>query len=67
MDKGDTFKLNRIMSRNWFDSILSALCFMNRDVPYEDGFLQIRQLEEVWNHNMAQHIFRHGSMSLMSP
>ena len=55
MAKGAPFRLNSIMSRNRFDSILSALRFMNREVPYEDGFLQLRQLEEAWNHNMAQH------------
>ena len=54
MAKGDPFRLNRIMSRNHFDSILGALSFTNREVPYEDGFLQMRQLEEAWNQNMAQ-------------
>ena len=48
MAKGAPFRLNRIMSRNRFDSILSALRFTNREVPYEDGFLQMRQLEESW-------------------
>ena len=52
--KGDPFILNSIMSRKRFDSILSALRFTNREVPYEDGFLQMRQLEEAWNQNMAQ-------------
>ena len=57
MDKGAPFRLNRIMSCNRFDSILSALRFTNREVPYEDGFLQMRQLEESWNQNMAQQFF----------
>ena len=55
MDKGAPFRLNLIISRNQFDSILSALRFTNGEVPYEDGFFQMRQLEEAWNHNMAQH------------
>ena len=54
MAKGTPLRLNRIMSRNRFDSIISDLRFTNREVPYEDGFLQMRQLEEAWNHNMAQ-------------
>ena len=52
--KGDPFRINSIMSRNRFDSIISALCFNNREVPYEDGFLQMRRLEEDWNQNMSQ-------------
>ena len=54
MAKGAPFRLNRIMYRNRFDYILSALRFTNREMPYEDGFLQMRQFEEAWNHNMAQ-------------
>ena len=38
MAKGARFRLNSIMSCNQFDSILSALSFTNREVPYEDGF-----------------------------
>ena len=54
MDKCAQFRLNRIMSRNQFDSILNALRFTNKEVPYEDDFFQMRQLEESWNQNMAQ-------------
>ena len=54
MAKCAPFRLNRIMPRNRFDSILGALSFNNIEVPYEDGFLQMRQLEEDWNQNMAQ-------------
>ena len=54
MDKGDQFRLNRIMSSNRVDSILGDICFTNRDVPYEDGSLQIRQLDETWKHNISQ-------------
>ena len=57
MAKGAPFKLNRIMSRNRFDYILSALNFNNREVPYEDGLLKMRQLEESCNQNMDQQIF----------
>ena len=57
MAKGAPFILNRIMSRKRFDSILSALCFTNREVPYDYGFFQMRQLEEAWNQNMAQQFF----------
>ena len=54
MAKGAPFRLNCIMSRNRFDSILGALRFTNREVPYEDGFLKMRQLEEACNQNMDQ-------------
>ena len=57
MAKGAPFRLNSIMSRNWFDAILIAIRFTNREVPYEDGFLQMRQLEEAWNQNMSQQFF----------
>ena len=57
MAKCATFRLNSIMPRNRFDSILGALSFNNIEVPYEDGFLQMRQLEEAWNQNMAQQFF----------
>ena len=33
MAKSDLFRLNCILSRNWFDSILRALSFTNREVP----------------------------------
>ena len=55
------------MSRNRFDYILSALSFINREVPYEDGLLKMRQLEESWNQNMYQQFSHHVSMFLMSP
>ena len=54
MDKGDPFILNFIISCKQFDYILSALCFTNIDMPYEDGFLKMRQWEEAWNKNMDQ-------------
>ena len=54
MAKGAPFRLNIIMYHNWFDYIFIALHFTNREVPYEDGFFQMCQLEEAWNHNMAQ-------------
>ena len=52
MAKGDPFIINPIMSCNRFDYILSALSFTNRDMSYEDGFFQMRQLEEAWNQNI---------------
>ena len=67
MDKGASFILNRIMYRNRFYSILRALSFTNREVPYEDGFLKMCQLKESWNQNIAQQFFHHSSMFLMSP
>ena len=54
MAKGAPFRLNCIMYRNRFDTILSALHFTNREVRYEDDFLQMRQLEKAWNQNMTQ-------------
>ena len=67
MAKCAPFRLNRIIYRNRFNSIFSALRFTNREVPYEDGFFHMRQLEEAWNQNMAQQFCHHGSMFLMSP
>ena len=43
MDKVAPIRLNCIMSCNRFDSIIGALCFTNREVTHEDGFLQMRQ------------------------
>ena len=57
MAEGAPFILNLIMSRNQFNYILGALRSTNREVPYEYGFLQMRQLEEAWNQNMAQQFF----------
>ena len=57
MVKVAPFRLNLIMSRNRFDYILSDLSFTNREVPYEDGLLKMRQLEEAWNQNMDQQFF----------
>ena len=57
MAKGVPFRLNHMMSCNWFDYIFSDICFNNREVPYKDGFFHTRQLGESWNQNMAQHIF----------
>ena len=57
MPKGAPFRINIIMSHNRFDSILSAILFTNREVPYKDGFFQMRQLEEAWNQNMDQPFF----------
>ena len=54
MAEGDPLRLNCIMSHNHFDSILRDLRFTNREVPYQDGFLQMCQLEGSWNQNMAQ-------------
>ena len=54
MAEGAPFRINRIMSCNRFDYIFSALRFTNREFPYKDGFFQMRQFEEAWNHNMAQ-------------
>ena len=54
MAKGAPFRLNHIMSCNQFYSILGALGFTSKEVPYKDDFLQMRQLEEAWNQNMAQ-------------
>ena len=45
------------MYRKRFDYILSDLCFTSREVPYEDGFFHMLQLEEYWNQNMAQQLF----------
>ena len=57
MVKGAQFRPTPIMSRNQFDSILGALCFTNTEVLYEDGFFQMRQLEESWNQNIDQQFF----------
>ena len=54
MDKYAPFQINHIMSHNHFESILIAIRFTNGEVPYEDGFFHMRQLEEAWKQNMAQ-------------
>ena len=54
MAKDAPFRINCIMSCNRFDYILGAFRFTNREVPYEDDFLQMRQLEKAWNQNMTQ-------------
>ena len=54
MAKGAPFKLNCIESSNRFDYILIAICFTNREVPYNYGLFQMRQLEEACNQNMDQ-------------
>ena len=53
MEKGSPFRLHHIISRKQLYDILSSLCYTNKEVPYEDGFLHMRQLEESWNKNMA--------------
>ena len=42
------------MSCKQINYILSDLSFTNIEVPYEYGFFHMRQLKEVWNHNMDQ-------------
>jgi hypothetical protein len=57
MDKGAPFRFHHVMSRKRFDDILSNLRYTNVEVPYEDGFLHMRQLEEFFNDNMAENFF----------
>ena len=57
MAKGAPFRINHIMSCNRFDSILSANSFTNTELTHEYGFLNMCQLEEAWNENMAQQFF----------
>jgi hypothetical protein len=45
------------MSRKRFDNILSNLWYTNVEVPYNDGLLHMRQLEEFLNNDMAENFF----------
>jgi len=51
--RGAPFRLNKYMSRTRFEAILRNLKYINKTVPYRDGFLQMRQMAEYWNQNMA--------------
>lgn len=54
MFDGAPYRFNDIMSRNRFESILSALQFTNLQPPtYKDRFWEVRQLIDAWNLNMT--------------
>ena len=67
IEKGATFQLHHFMSHKRLDYMLSDLKFINKKVPYEDGFLHMQQLEEYQNQNIADQFSHHASISLMSP
>jgi hypothetical protein len=56
MYKGASFRLHHVMPCKRFDGILSSLWYTNAEVPYDDGFLHMQQIEEAWNDNMAEQI-----------
>ena len=53
MHRGSPFWLNQYMSHQWFYEIPAYLRYTNREVHYEDGLLQMRQMEEARNKNMV--------------
>ena len=54
MSEGVIFKLNKYMSRTRIEVICQSICFNNsEDVEYNDGFFQMRKMEEVCNMNIA--------------
>jgi Transposase IS4 len=59
------YRLNDIMSRNRFDTILRRLCLTNMQQPtYRDRFWEVRQLIQAWNENMS-HNFSPGWISCL--
>ena len=51
---GAPFRLNDIMSRNRFETILESLRYTDVPTPnYADRFHEVRQLIEMWNANMT--------------
>jgi len=51
---GAPFRVNKIMSRYRYDSIVAALQFTNKDPPttYQDMFWEVWDIVEAWNNNM---------------
>ena len=55
-----SFRLNHLMSRDRFDSILKAISNTILPAPdYPDRFHEVREMIEEWNENM-QHNFKPG-------
>ena len=55
-----SFRLNHLMSRDRFDSILKAIGYTIRPAPdYPDRFHEVREMIEAWNENM-QNNFKPG-------
>ena len=55
MFAGAPFRLNKIMTGNRFNVILSAIEYTNDNPPaYKDRFHPIRKLVDAWNNNMKQ-------------
>ena len=53
--EGAPWRLNDVISRNRFETILSALTLTSRDPPsYKDRFWEIRELQDEWNKNMEE-------------
>ena len=52
MFHGAPFRLNGCISQNRFNDILGALRYTNEEVHHADIFLEMRQMEELWNKNM---------------
>lgn len=52
---GAPFRLNGIMSRNRFETILKAISYTSSTPPtYTDRFHEVRDMIEAWNANMVQ-------------
>ena len=50
------FLLNKYISRNHFVDILGASRNTNEKVQYDDSFLEMRHMEELWNNNMEDEL-----------
>ena len=52
---GAPFRLNKYMSRNWFDVIPGSIRYTyQKYVGYYDGFFHMRKTEESWYLNMDE-------------
>ena len=55
ISEGTTFRLNKYMSRMRFEGVISSLNYTDRKgVEYNDGFFNMRQMEEACNINMSE-------------
>ena len=57
MYEGVPFCLSSVMTRNWFETILSAMMYTSNEPPvYVDRFWEVRQSIDAWNVNMAHNV-----------
>ena len=46
------------MSSHIFDEILASFGYTRGEVQYYDGLLYVRKIEEAWNKNIADAVYR---------